>query len=44
VWVTVTSFDAGSASGQAFCAQSDATRDGNNQTGFTVVVLGRKWT
>jgi hypothetical protein len=44
VWVTVTSYDTGSATGQAFCAQSDATRDGNNQTGFTVVVLGRKWT
>ena len=43
VWVTVTSFDAGSASGQAFCAQSNALNDVNAQVGFTVVVLGRKY-
>ena len=42
VWVTVTAFDAGSASGQAFCALSDALNDVNGQVGFTVVVLGRK--
>jgi hypothetical protein len=44
LWVKVNGNDAGSAWGQAFCSQSDPAQDSNNQTGFTVVVIGRKWT
>ena len=44
VWVRVTGFDTSSASGQAFCDQSNGLLDPGNQVGFTVVVLGRKWT
>jgi hypothetical protein len=43
VWVRVDSFTSSSASGTAFHAQSDPTKDGNNEVSFTLVVIGRKW-
>ena len=44
VWVDVQAVSSSSASGQAFTAQSDPLFDGNNETSFTLVVIGRKWT
>lgn len=44
VWVHVDTFDRNGAEGHAFCAESDAGGDGDNQVSFTVLVIGRKWT
>lgn len=41
VWVVVDSRSTTAASGRSFCAQSDATRDGDNVVAFTVVAIGR---
>jgi hypothetical protein len=44
VWVEVDANTTSGASGRAFCAQSDATQDGNNEVRFNLLVIGRKWT
>jgi hypothetical protein len=44
LWVTVDSSSTAAAAGRGYCAQSDATQDGNNVVAFTLVVIGRKWT